>query len=82
MERAQFTLDKVVSCCGLRYIAEFSENRSQVARWLATAREVGTYVTKHCLNYESAIATIAGAEAENVSSVLFPTWGSQLMRLN
>jgi GH15 family glucan-1,4-alpha-glucosidase len=74
-EKAQYTLGKVVSSCGLRYIAEFSEDEAQAERWRATAREIENYVAKHCLNSEGAYAAIAGEEAVDVSAVLFPTWG-------
>lgn len=74
-EKAQYTLGKVASSCGLHYIAEFSPDEVQAERWRATAREIRDYVNRHCLNSEGAYAAIAGNEAVDVSAVLFPVWG-------
>jgi GH15 family glucan-1,4-alpha-glucosidase len=74
-EKAQYTLGKVISSCGLRYIAEFAEDEDQAERWRGTAREIQEYVASHCLNSEGAYAVIAGEEAVDVSAVLFPIWG-------
>lgn len=74
-KKAQYTLGKVVSSCGLRYIAEFSEDRTQAERWCATAREIESYIAENCLNSEGGYVVIAGEESVDVSAVLFPTWG-------
>lgn len=73
--KAQYTLGKVISSCGLGYIAEFSQDRAQAERWRAASREIREWVVSHCLNSEGAYAAIAGGEAVDVSAVLFPTWG-------
>lgn len=74
-KKAQYTLSKVISSCGLRYIADFSEDKIQADRWRTTAREIEDYVAAHCLNSEGAYAVIAGEEAVDISAVLFPIWG-------
>jgi GH15 family glucan-1,4-alpha-glucosidase len=74
-EKAQYTLGKVISSCGLRYIADFSEDEDQAARWRAAASDIQGYVATHCLNSEGAYAVIAGEEAVDMSAVLFPIWG-------
>ena len=74
-EKAQYTLGKVASSCGLQYIAEFSQDKAQAERWRATSREIQEYVNRQCLNSEGAYAAIAGNEAVDVSAVLFPVWG-------
>ncbi|TDX28385.1 GH15 family glucan-1,4-alpha-glucosidase [Modicisalibacter xianhensis] len=72
---AQYTLGKVASSCGLRYIAEFSQDKAQAERWRTTAQDIQAHVNRHCLNSEGAYAAIAGNEAVDVSAVLFPVWG-------
>ncbi len=74
-EKAQYTLGKVISSCGLRYISECTEDQAQAERWRNTAHEIQRYVASHCLNSEGAYAAIAGQEAVDVSAVLFPIWG-------
>lgn len=74
-EKEQYTLGKVIASCGLRYIAEFTDDKAQAERWRNTAREIQEYVADHCINAEGAYATIAGQEAVDVSAVLFPIWG-------
>lgn len=73
--RQQYTGNKVIMSCGLRYIADFADDDAQAARWRAAAEEIGRYVRDHCINSEGAYAAVAGGEAVDVSAVLFPIWG-------
>lgn len=74
-EARQYTTGKVIVSCGLRYIADFADDRVQAEKWLATSREIDAYVAANCMSAEGAFLAYAGAEAVDVSSVLFPIWG-------
>lgn len=74
-EPRQYTTAKVISSCGLRYIAESAETPLQAERWQAASREIDAYVAKKCLTSEGAYAAFVGSEAVDISAVLFPTWG-------
>jgi GH15 family glucan-1,4-alpha-glucosidase len=74
-EKRQYTTGKVIIACGLRYIADFTDDASEADKWRSAANDIDIYVTKHCLNSEGAYAAFAGSEAVDISSVLFPTWG-------
>lgn len=71
----QYTTSKVITSCGLRYIAGFAESEAQAERWRGVAAEIAEYVARHCLNSEGAYAAVRGGEAVDVSAVLFPIWG-------
>jgi GH15 family glucan-1,4-alpha-glucosidase len=74
-EKRQYTTGKVSVACGLRYIADFAENKRQADKWLSAAKEIDAYVASHCINAEGAYAAFEGSEAVDISAVLFPTWG-------
>lgn len=74
-EPRQYTASKVVIACGLRYIADFAEDASQADKWCSAAKDIDTYVARHCINSEGAYAAFVGSEAVDISAVLFPTWG-------
>lgn len=71
----QYTTSKVITSCGLRYIADYAEDEAQAERWRSAAKEIDAYVASHCLNAEGAYAVFAGSEAVDVSATLFPAWG-------
>lgn len=74
-DKRQYTTGKVITACGLRYIAEFAASPSQAEKWRGAADDIQAYVSAHCINSEGAYAVHAGSEAVDVSAVLFPTWG-------
>lgn len=74
-ECRQYTASKVIVSCGLRYLADFAEDRQQADRWLGAMRKIEQYVAEHCLTAGGAYAVFAGSDAVDVSAVLFPTWG-------
>lgn len=70
----QYTSGKVNVACGLKFIAEHSQNEAQAKRWLAAVKDIREYVAKECINSEGAYAAYAGSEAVDVSAALFPVW--------
>lgn len=74
-EARQYTSSKVIVSCGLRYIADFAEDRQQAQRWLAATQRIDAYVADSCMTPDGAYAVFAGSDAVDVSAVLFPTWG-------
>lgn len=73
-EKHQYTTGKVISACGLKFIAKYSHDKTQVRRWLAAERDIREFVASQCLNSEGAYAAYAGGEAVDVSAALFPVW--------
>lgn len=71
----QYTGNKVIVSCGLRYIADFADDAAQAQRWRDASAEIDRYVQEHCINSEGAYAAVAGEEAVDISAVLFPIWG-------
>ncbi len=71
----QYTSSKVIVSCGLRYIAEFAEDRDQAQRWLEESRKIDAYIADNCRTADGAYAVFAGSDTVDVSAVLFPTWG-------
>ncbi|MEG3190935.1 glycoside hydrolase family 15 protein [Lysobacter sp. D1-1-M9] len=74
-ESRQYTASKVIVSCGLRYLADFAEERQQADRWLGAVQKIDQYVAEHCLTADGAYAVFAGSDAVDVSAALFPTWG-------
>ena len=73
--KRQYTTGKVVTACGLKYIAEHSKNKSKADRWLAAVSEIRDFVAENCINSEGSYSAIAGEEAVDVSAALYPVWG-------
>lgn len=71
----QYTSNKAIISCGLRYIADFADDDVQARRWRDTSGEIARYVEANCINSEGAYAAVAGGEAVDVSAVLLPIWG-------
>lgn len=74
-EKRQYTTGKVIISCGLRYIADYTHDKSQAEKWRTAAKDVEAYVAKNCINSEGAYAAFRGGEPVDVSAALFPTWG-------
>ncbi len=74
-EQRQYTSSKVVTACGLEYIAEFAQTAAQAQRWKTAAQDIREFVAQNCLTSEGAYAAIVGSEAVDVSAALFPVWG-------
>ncbi|MBD2256785.1 glycoside hydrolase family 15 protein [Pseudanabaena sp. FACHB-2040] len=73
-EEHQYTSSKVVVACGLKFIAEVSQNEAQAERWRTAEQAIRQFVAQHCLTSEGAYAVIAGSEAVDVTAALFPVW--------
>jgi len=73
-EKRSYTAGKVISACGLEFIAKCTQDREQSKRWQSAAREIRAYVAAHCLTDEGAYAAVAGGQSVDVSAVLFPIW--------
>ena len=73
-EPRQYTAGKVITACGLEFIAEHSRETAQVERWGTAAREIRRFVAQECITSEGAYAAVAGGEAVDVSAALFPVW--------
>lgn len=71
----QYTATKAIVSCGLRYIADFAEDRQQAQRWLAATARIDEYIADNCMTPEGAYAVFAGSDTVDVSAVLLPTWG-------
>lgn len=71
----QYTTGKVITACGLRYIADLAENETQAQRWRRAARDIAEYVARYCITAEGAYAAFAGSNAVDISAALFPVWG-------
>ena len=74
-EKHQYTSNKVIASISLHYIAEYSDNEEEKARWRDTAAEIKNYVEKNCITTEGAYAVYAGSNHVDISAVLFPIWG-------
>lgn len=70
----QYTSSKVITACGLKFIAEHAQNETQAKRWRSAASDIRDYVAQECINSEGAYAAYAGGEAVDVSAALFPVW--------
>lgn len=73
-QRQQYTSSKVVAAVSLEYISQFSEQEAQRAKWRKAAAAIREFVQQHCLTQEGAYAVYPGAEAVDVSAILFPIW--------
>lgn len=73
-EKRSYTTGKVISACGLEFLANCTQDREQSKRWQSAAREIRSYVAAHCLTDEGAYAAVAGGQSVDVSAVLFPIW--------
>ncbi|MDQ2843516.1 MAG: glycoside hydrolase family 15 protein [Acidobacteriota bacterium] len=73
-EKRAYTAGKVITACGLEFIAECTQDRGQSERWQAAAREIRAYVAAHCLTAEGAYAAVADGQSVDVSAALFPIW--------
>lgn len=70
----QYTSSKIITACGLKFIADFAEDAAKAKRWREAEKEIRKFVAENCLNSEGAYAAIAGEEAVDVSAALFPVW--------
>jgi len=73
-EKQQYTSSKVVVACGLKFIADVTQNQAQARRWRAVEQEIRQYVAEHCLTSEGAYAVVAGSDEVDVTAALFPVW--------
>lgn len=73
-ESRHYTSSKVITACGLMYIAEHSQHPKQKQKWQEAERDIRRFVKQHCLNAEGAYAAAAGEEAVDISAILFPSW--------
>jgi len=73
-QKDQYTSGKVVVACGLKFIADVTEDPGQAERWRAAEQDIRDYVAQHCLTSEGAYAVVAGSEDVDVTAVLFPVW--------
>lgn len=73
-QKDQYTSGKVVVACGLKFIADVTEDPQQAERWRAAERDIRDYVAQHCLTSEGAYAVVAGSEDVDVTAALFPVW--------
>lgn len=71
----QYTTGKVITSCGLRYIADHAETEAQAQRWRRAASDIEEYVARCCITSEGAYAVFAGSNAVDISAALFPVWG-------
>ncbi len=74
-EKRQYTSGKVIVACGLDSIAPFAERETKAQRWRTVVQDIRHFVAEECLTSEGAYAAVAGGEAVDISSVLFPIWG-------
>lgn len=73
-QKDQYTSGKVVVACGLKFIADVTEDPDQAERWRSAEEDIRDYVAQHCLTSEGAYAVVAGSEAVDVTAALFPVW--------
>lgn len=73
-EKHQYTSSKVVVACGLKFIADLSQDEAQAQRWRAAEQSIRQFVAQHCLTSEGAYAVAAGSDAVDVTAALFPVW--------
>ncbi|AKD05144.1 glycoside hydrolase family 15 protein [Pontibacter korlensis] len=73
-QRQHYTSSKVVAAVSLEYIAEHSQEEAQKKPWLKAASEIRAFVAEKCITSEGAYAAYPGAEAVDVSAILFPIW--------
>lgn len=73
-QKLHYTSSKVVAAVSLEFIADHSQEQEQCQRWKKAAANIRAYVAQNCLTSEGAYAAYAGAEAVDVSAILFPIW--------
>ncbi|MCX2740327.1 glycoside hydrolase family 15 protein [Pontibacter anaerobius] len=73
-QQLHYTSSKVVAAVSLEFIAEHSQDKAQQQRWRQAAADIREFVQENCLTPEGAYAAYAGAEAVDVSAILFPIW--------
>lgn len=73
-QQLHYTSSKVVAAVSLEFIAEHSQDKAQQKRWQQAAADIRKFVQENCLTSEGAYAAYAGAEAVDVSAILFPIW--------
>ncbi len=73
-KKRSYTAGKVITACGLEFIAKCSQDPEQSKRWQSAAHDVRAYVASHCLTDEGAYAAVAGGQSVDVSAALFPIW--------
>jgi GH15 family glucan-1,4-alpha-glucosidase len=72
--KKQYTASKVITACGLMFIAQHTDDPQQKKRWKDAEKEIRKFVKENCINSEGAYAAAAGEEAVDISAILFPTW--------
>jgi GH15 family glucan-1,4-alpha-glucosidase len=70
----QYTSGKVAVACGLKFIADVTQDPAQARRWRAAEQAIRSFVAQHCLTSAGAYAVVAGSEAVDVTAALFPVW--------
>lgn len=73
-EAHHYTVSKVLSACGLEFLAEHAEEPEQAQRWRAAARDIRAFVEQRCRTPDGAYAVHADSDAVDVSAALFPVW--------
>ncbi len=73
-EKRSYTAGKVITACGLEFIAKCTQDPDQSKRWQSAARDIRAYVAAHCLTDEGAYAAVAGGQSVDISAALFPIW--------
>ena len=69
-EKHAYTAGKVITACGLEFIAKCTQDRDQSERWNAAASEIRAYVAAHCLTDEGGYAAVAGGQSVDISAAL------------
>lgn len=69
-----YTSGKIFAAIGLEMIAKFSDNQSEVDRWLQQAKLIRAFVREKCLTPEGAYANYAGSDQVDVSAALYVLW--------
>lgn len=72
--KKHYTSSKVITACGLMFIAKHTDDAKQKKRWEDAEKEIRQFVKENCINAEGAYAAAAGEEAVDISAILFPTW--------
>lgn len=72
--KKHYTSSKVITACGLMFIANYTNDPQQKKRWKDAEKDIRQFVKENCLNSEGAYAAATGEEAVDISAILFPTW--------
>ncbi|WP_439883502.1 glycoside hydrolase family 15 protein [Pontibacter sp. MBLB2868] len=73
-QKQHYTSSKVVAAVSLKFIAAHSQDEREKKRWLEASANIRAFVEANCITSEGAYAVYAGAEAVDISAILFPIW--------